>query len=140
MAFVAVSFHFEQCGAATFTGTFYSTFYGFVYGFGVHAIHRIAGHRWRGPDGADWLHTMYGNHPDHWHRPLRHGVDPAREDRVELGVVHVAVMLRTIDKTDDGHGLHHQEDLEKIRERSGYYRALVRAKVAVLTRDFPVYR
>ncbi|NIC43093.1 symmetrical bis(5'-nucleosyl)-tetraphosphatase [Aquabacterium sp. A08] len=20
----------------------------------------------RGPDGADWLHTMYGNHPDRW--------------------------------------------------------------------------
>lgn len=55
---------------------------------------------------AGLLGDLRGNHPDHWRRPLRHGVDPAREDRVELGVVHVAVMLRTIAADDDGHGLH----------------------------------
>lgn len=55
---------------------------------------------------AGLLGDLRGNHPDHWQRPLRHGVDAAREDRVELGVVHVAVMLRTIDRAHEGHGLH----------------------------------
>ena len=55
---------------------------------------------------AGLLGDVRGNHPDHWHRPLRHGVDPAREDRISLGVVHVAVMLRTIDTADLGHALH----------------------------------
>ncbi len=55
---------------------------------------------------AGLLGDVRGNHPDHWLRPLRHGVDPAREDRISLGVVHVAVMLRTIDAADPGHALH----------------------------------
>jgi Dyp-type peroxidase family len=55
---------------------------------------------------AGMLGDVRSNHPDHWHRPLRHGVDPAREDRIELGVVHVAIVLRTIDVGDAGHGLH----------------------------------
>ncbi|KQP20998.1 Dyp-type peroxidase domain-containing protein [Pseudorhodoferax sp. Leaf265] len=55
---------------------------------------------------AGLLGDLRANHPDHWHRPLRHGVDPVREDRIELGVVHVAVMMRTIDTADEGHGLH----------------------------------
>ena len=55
---------------------------------------------------AGLLGDVRGNHPDHWRRPLRHGVDPAREDRITLGVVHVAVMLRTIDAADPGHALH----------------------------------
>jgi Dyp-type peroxidase family len=55
---------------------------------------------------AGLLGDVRGNHPDHWRRPLRHGVDPAREDRISLGVVHVAVMLRTIDAAEPGHDLH----------------------------------
>ncbi|HSW22629.1 MAG TPA: hypothetical protein VLJ62_07675, partial [Burkholderiaceae bacterium] len=55
---------------------------------------------------AGLLGDVRGNHPDHWRRPLRHGMDPAREDRISLGVVHVAVMLRTIDAADPGHALH----------------------------------
>jgi Dyp-type peroxidase family len=55
---------------------------------------------------AGLLGDLRGNHPDHWHRPLRHGIDPAREDRIDLGVVHVAVMLRTIDDADPGPALH----------------------------------
>ena len=55
---------------------------------------------------AGLMGDVRGNHPDHWRRPLRHGVDPAREDRISLGVVHVAVMLRTIDAADTGHALH----------------------------------
>jgi Dyp-type peroxidase family len=55
---------------------------------------------------AGLLGDLRGNHPDHWRRPLRHRVDPAREDRISLGVVHVAVMLRTIDAADAGHALH----------------------------------
>ena len=55
---------------------------------------------------AGLLGDVRGNHPDHWRRPLRHGVDPAREDRISLGVVHVAVMLRTIDAVNPDHALH----------------------------------
>lgn len=53
---------------------------------------------------AGLLGDVRGNHPDHWRRPLRHG--SAREDRIDLGVVHVAVMMRTIDGADPGHALH----------------------------------
>ena len=55
---------------------------------------------------AGLLGDLRGNHPDYWRRPLRYGADPAREDRIDLGVVHVAVLLRTIDSSDSGHGLH----------------------------------
>lgn len=55
---------------------------------------------------AGLLGDLRGNHPDHWHRPLRHGVDAVHEDRIELGAVHVAVMLRFIDAAEPGHALH----------------------------------
>ncbi|HWH83973.1 MAG TPA: hypothetical protein VNU71_17210, partial [Burkholderiaceae bacterium] len=55
---------------------------------------------------AGLLGDVRGNHPDHWHRPLRHGIDPAREDRIDLGVVHVAVMLRTLDLSPAGLAVH----------------------------------
>ena len=54
---------------------------------------------------AGVLGDVRANHPDHWHRPLRHGTNPTGEDRIDLSVVHVAVMLRTIDVTP-GHELH----------------------------------
>ena len=55
---------------------------------------------------AGLLGDVRGNHPDHWRRPLRQGADPAVEDRIDLGVVHVAVMLRTIDAANPDHTLH----------------------------------
>jgi Dyp-type peroxidase family len=60
---------------------------------------------------AGTLGDLRGNHPDHWRRPLRHGGRPGSEDRIDLDVVHVAVMLRLVDADDAGHGLH--PELEK---------------------------
>ena len=54
---------------------------------------------------AGVLGDLRANHPDHWHRPLRHGTSPTGEDRIDMSVVHVAIMLRTID-SDPGYALH----------------------------------
>jgi len=55
---------------------------------------------------AGLLGDLRSNHPDHWHRPLRHGVDPTREDRIDLGAAHVVLVLRVLDRGDPDHALH----------------------------------
>ena len=55
---------------------------------------------------AGLLGDVRGNHPDHWRRPLRHGVDPRARTASTLSAVHVAVMLRCSTAADPGHALH----------------------------------
>ncbi len=52
------------------------------------------------------LGDVRGNHPSHWLRPLRHGTTPGLPPRIDLGVVHVAVLLRLLDAANGSADLH----------------------------------
>ncbi|MBN8510425.1 MAG: Dyp-type peroxidase [Burkholderiales bacterium] len=47
------------------------------------------------------LGDVRGNHPNHWLRPLRHGAGAGVPPRIDLGVVHVVVLLRLHDPAND---------------------------------------
>jgi len=52
------------------------------------------------------LGDLRGNHPNHWLRPLRHGAAPGVPARIDLGVVHVALLLRLHDASNTSAALH----------------------------------
>ncbi|HYN58893.1 MAG TPA: hypothetical protein VET87_04975 [Rubrivivax sp.] len=54
------------------------------------------------------LGDLRGNHPNHWLRPLRHGAPPGVPPRIDLGVVHVVLLLRLNDPSNPCAALHPQ--------------------------------
>lgn len=52
------------------------------------------------------LGDVRANHPNHWLRPLRHGAEPGAPARIDLGVVHVVLLLRLHDAANTSAGLH----------------------------------
>lgn len=52
------------------------------------------------------LGDVRGNHPSHWLRPLRHGAEPGVAPRIDLGVVHVVLLLRLNDPATASSALH----------------------------------
>jgi Dyp-type peroxidase family len=52
------------------------------------------------------LGDLRGNHPNHWRRPLRHGAQAGPPSRIDLGSVHVAVLLRLNDPAQAATELH----------------------------------
>ena len=55
---------------------------------------------------AGILGDVRGNHPSHWLRPLRHGAAAGVPPRIDLGVVHVVVLLRLNDASNTSAALH----------------------------------
>ncbi|HOM13386.1 MAG TPA: Dyp-type peroxidase [Rubrivivax sp.] len=54
------------------------------------------------------LGDVRANHPNHWLRPLRHGAAPGSRPRIDLGVVHVVLLLRLHDAANPSSALHPQ--------------------------------
>lgn len=52
------------------------------------------------------LGDLRGNHPNHWLRPLRHGTAAGAPSRIDLGVVHMVVLLRLNDAANSSVELH----------------------------------
>ena len=55
---------------------------------------------------AGILGDVRGNHPSHWLRPLRHGAAAGVPPRIDLGVVHVVLLLRLNDASNTSAALH----------------------------------